>query len=184
MNIDTIISHIRANCPSFSNRVAGAAEMEAATDQAWLNMPAAYVLPIGAAASASQSLNGLYQSVDESFAVVVALDNRADRRGQTAVTTVGSVRWELLRALLNWRLEPVRAPRGIEYEGERLESQDRARIIYVYEFKQTITITDEDGYQPPSEDWTATELSVVSDGTSPADEALVLARARIETGNT
>lgn len=160
MNIDNIITHIRANCPSFANRVAGAAEMEAATDQAWLNMPAAYVLPIGASASASQSLNGLYQSVDEAFAVVVALDNRADRRGQAAVTTVDSIRYELCRALLNWRLDPVRAPKGIEYDGERLEGQDKARLIYIYEFKQTITITADDGYQEPSEDWTTTELNV------------------------
>lgn len=147
MNLDIIIAQLRQRAPIFTNgTVAGAARFEILPEAANLKMPAAYVLPLADQASDQQSANGYQQLVRERFAVVVALDNRADERGQGAASNLDAMRAALFKALLGFN--PGTAYDVIEYEGGELLHLDRARLYYQFEFLVEVAISTEDTWIP------------------------------------
>jgi hypothetical protein len=147
MQITPIIEQLRAYCPSFASRIAGAAEYKALPESANLPVPAAYVLPLEDNPGPPMSENAVRQSLVESFAVVVALSNTTDERGQAAVTSLHDVRAELWRALLGWQLGQPSIYNGIYYEGASLLGLDRARMWYRFEFAAAMYIGPTDGWQ-------------------------------------
>ena len=110
MNLDNVIERIRSTCPSFAQRVAGAAEFAALPQNAKVALPAAFVIPMDDRAGEQESQNRYRQALTDRVAVVMVLDNSADRRGQAAAAEVHSLRAEVWRALLLW-------PPGPEYDG-------------------------------------------------------------------
>ena len=151
MNLDAVIQQLRVACPAFAGRVAGAANFAAGiATQAWLETPAAYVVPLEEDAADNTDYGGLQQLVTERIAVIVHYDNAADRRGQGPSSGLDAMRTQVFRAILNWRPDPQRSPRGIAYAGGSvLESEQfRARLFYQLEFVQTVLITEADGWQP------------------------------------
>lgn len=144
MKLDPIIQALRARCPSFSQRVGGAAQFRNLPENINLQVPAAFVVPLDDNPEPNRSQNGFRQTLKESFAVIVVLSN-ADERGQSSANAVHDIRQELWQALLGWQITEDHDP--IEYEGAALLEIDRARIWYQFEFGTQFEIGDEDTYQ-------------------------------------
>lgn len=149
MNLDLVIQQLRGFATLFGNRVAGAAEFNAALEtDALMTLPAAYVLRLQSSPTENDSLDGLYQVSTRRIAVAVALDNSAERRGQAAITSLDAIEAALFGAILNWRPDPDRSARGFASDGDHLLHSDRARLWHQFEFVLEETITDADGFQP------------------------------------
>lgn len=145
MDIDNIIAALQARCPSFATRVAGAAQFKMLPETSAMAVPCAFVLPLDDSPDPPTSPNMVRQFLDEGFAVVVAIDNTVDERGQRSSHTVQSLRAELWRALLGW--QPTPKHNGISYGGGNLLQVDRARLWFQFEFSASFEIGPEDGWQ-------------------------------------
>lgn len=145
MQLSTIIGQIKAHCSSFTNRVAGAAEFKSLQEATALPVPCAFVIPLDDNPEASKAMNSVRIPMTDSFAVIVALSNTTDEKGQTATDGVHSIRAEIWAALLGFR--PSTDYNGIEYQGGSLLSMDRARLWYQFEFGAEMEIGPADGWQ-------------------------------------
>ena len=145
MDLDVVITALRARCPSYSQRVAGAARFQILPEASKLAVPHAFVIPLDDSPGESRASNAERQSMTDSFAVIVAISNLADEKGQGATATVRTQRTELWKALLGWR--PTLEYNGINYEGGHLLQIDRARLWYQFEFGAEMEIGPEDGYE-------------------------------------
>jgi len=116
----------------FSNRVAGAAQFKLLPETAALPTPCAFVIPLDDNPGDRQSENALRQDITDGFAVVVALSNQSDEKGQGSANNVRQVRRLLWSALLGW--EPGTEYEAIQYDGGQILQLDRARIWYQFEF--------------------------------------------------
>lgn len=146
MNLDVTIAQLRQRAPLFGQRAAGAAKFQVLPEAANLVTPAAYVLPLDEQPQEQASKNGYQQTVREGFAVVVALSNAADERGQKAATSLDAVRRELFRALLGF--QPATDYDAIAFEGGQLLHLDRARLYYQFEFSTDYAVSTEDTWIP------------------------------------
>ena len=145
MKLEPVVAAIRTRCPSFGSRVAGAAQFKLLPENSALAVPCAFVIPLDDSPQESRALNTLRQTLADSFAVVIAISNVADERGQAAAHSVDSMRTELWAALLGWR--PDDRYDGINYEGGSLLALDRSRIWYQFEFNALMEIQPSDGWQ-------------------------------------
>lgn len=145
MQLELVIEALRLRCPSFATRVAGAAQFKMLPESAALAVPCAFVIPLDDTPQESQSMNSVRQRLEDSFAVVIALSNTVDERGQAAAHTTDSLRAELWAALLGW--QPTTRYDGIVYQGANLLALDRARMWYQFEFSAAMEIEPADGYQ-------------------------------------
>lgn len=143
--IETIIEALKTRAPSFVGRVGGAAAYKPLEPAANLVMPAAYVIHMDDEAGPQTSSNGYNQVVDDVFAVIVVLSNTPDERGQTALSSIHSIRAELWAALLAW--QPDTEHGAIEYRGGQLLDLDRARLYYQFEFSTRTEISEADTWQ-------------------------------------
>lgn len=177
MKLNLIIQALRQRCPSFANRVAGAAEFKRLPENSTLPVPSAFVIPLDDAPEANRSDNGYRQLVRDAFGVIVVLSNTADERGQAAAVSVHDIRAELWRALLGW--QPEADYDGIEYEGGQLLGMDRSRLFYQFEFGADFEIGS--GDVGDEETWQAialanlgpfTEMKVDVDCIDPSDPNL------------
>ena len=169
MDLSALIQQLRTYAPILGGRVAGGADFAALQSDTKLILPAAYVLPGGETATENDSPNGLTQQVTETFSVIVVFDNStviADRRGQTAVTQVSAMGVALRKALLNLQASPD-SPRGISYVGSEEGDMDQARLFWRFEFGNTYTITEADGFQPPYPD--LVDITIGLDASDPTD---------------
>lgn len=157
MNIDLIIAALRQRCPSFAGRVAGAAQFQMLPAATNLQVPAAYVIPLDDNPEDNRSATGYRQRIADAFAVIVALSNTADERGQAAVGSVHAIRRELFKALLSWQVSDDYD--GIEYDGGNLLSLDRARLWYQFEFSAAFEIGSDDVTDPDT--WQAIDLAAL-----------------------
>lgn len=144
MNIDLVIAQIRARCPSFGGRVAGAVEFRIVPESTALQVPCAFVIPLDEQAEESRAQNAISQRLVETFGVVVALSNTADERGQASYRSLHALRGELWAALLGW--VPDEGYGAIDFEGGQLLALDRARLWWQFEFSTDYHIGDEDGW--------------------------------------
>jgi hypothetical protein len=140
MRLAPIIQRLRARCPEFSGRVAGAAEFEPLKESANLTTPAAYVLPDSERVTDDPGMNEYQQTLRESFVVAVAVSNR-DERGQAAADELHALRASIWRALLGW--VPGDGYGWIGYEGGEILHLDRARLYYQFEFGADFHITND-----------------------------------------
>ncbi|RTY53641.1 hypothetical protein EKL29_21220 [Pantoea sp. YU22] len=146
MKLSLIIDALRQRAPSFGGRVAGAAEFQALGENSRLQLPAAYVVPTSDLPGEQESKTDYYQMLTENFAVIVALDNRRDPRGQEAIfDAVDSIRNELWRSLLGW--EPTENHYPITYKGGEVLEMDRAVLYYQFDFSSDIEIQEADTWQ-------------------------------------
>ena len=151
MKMNLIIDQLRTLCPAFAAvapalpRVAGAAEFKVIPETQALPVPCAFVIPLEDSPEPPKAMNAVRQEMVESFAVVVALDNTPDERGQASATSLHDLRAELWRALLGWR--PEAHYDGIRYEGGSLLELDRKRMWYRFEFGAPMEIGPSDGWE-------------------------------------
>lgn len=146
MKLATIIAQLRAHCPTFENRVGGAAEFAAARTSTALAVPCAFVIPLDDNPERNTHANGLRQELIEAFGVAVAVSNELDEKGQGAVDKVDDLRTEIWAALLNW--PPGENYDGLQYQAGTLVQIDRSRLWWQFEFGARTEITEEDGYTP------------------------------------
>jgi hypothetical protein len=148
------IDHLRAYCPPFGGRVAGAADFQLGLQRYNANMilPSAFVVPLDQTTegAGNQQLTGLWQIVDKHIGVVVELAN-ADRRGQGPAMQYDEVEAALFSTLLMWSPVACRVPgrQGYAFAGGRFLDLDRARVFYQWEFSLRYTLTDDDGWHEP-----------------------------------
>jgi len=147
MNLGTIITQLRTYCPTFVNRVAGAAEFQVIPDGSALAVPCAYVLPLDDNPGQQRSANGYRQQLRDAFAVVVRVSNTGDERGQSAMTTVYTLRAEIFKALLAW--QPSATYAAIEYDGGNLLQMNRAVLDYQLEFSAAMELDETDTWLEP-----------------------------------
>lgn len=145
MQLVPIITALRARCPTLGQNVAGAAEFKSLQESVSLPLPFAFVIPLDDSPQENRSSNSIRQAMTDSFAVVVAVSNVADEKGQAGANSIHLMRAELWAALLGWR--PELRYNGIDYEGGSLLSVDRARLWYQFEFGAQMEIEPSDGYQ-------------------------------------
>lgn len=145
MQLETIITALRARCPTLAGRIAGAAQFKMLPENAAMPVPCAFVIPLDDAPQQSTAQNSVRQTMTDSFAVVVATDNTTDERGQNSAHSVDALRAELWAALLGW--QPAERYDGINYEGGQILGLDRARLWYQFEFGAAMEIEPEDGWQ-------------------------------------
>ena len=151
MNLDAVITQLKAYAPIFNDQVAGAADWELAQDQVWLKQPAAYVVAVDDEVTPNKDQTGLQQVVTQTIGIVVDLDNSADRRGQAAsADAVSEIRAAIWAAILNWRPDSENAIRGFAYARGGYIKSNRARLLWQFDFSIEVTITEHDGFQVPA----------------------------------
>jgi len=145
MDIGAIVSQIRNYTTVFAS-VIGAATPEQAENLTNTVMPAAIVIPIGYRAGDDQNMTGVYQSVIESFMVLVALDNSSDRTGlATALASYDTVFNALNSVFLGWRPDPL-SERGYYFVDANSLEQDGAKAFYSFQYAQERTLSEVDGW--------------------------------------
>lgn len=108
MRPSLVIPRLRAQCPIFANRVAGSATYRQAIMQDDFAVPHAFVLPQGELADGEVMISAVDQELSTRFAVVVAVLNTSDERGQAAAEAIYDIRVALLSALVGWTPDATR----------------------------------------------------------------------------
>lgn len=146
MKLTPVIAALRARCPYFENRVAGAAQFKNLPEVGKLKLPAAYVVPGDDSPGENKSQTDYWQELKEGFSVVVILSNGRDERGQFAsYDVVDDVRQMLFKALLGWNPEACGNP--ITYDGGTLLDLNRHELIYQFDFSVISELTEDDTRQ-------------------------------------
>ena len=146
MQLEPIIAALRTRAAdAFGTYVAGAAEFKQLQENAALPVPCAFVIPLDDNPQESTSQNSQRQMLHDSFAVVVAVSNVADEKGQSGAYSIDAIRAALWASLLGWR--PTDDYDGIVYQGGQLLALDRARLWYQFEFSAAMEIGPSDGWQ-------------------------------------
>ena len=157
MDISLVIAQLRQFCPALQGRVGGAGDFETGVETVIqitdpktgkFAYPTAVVIPLEDEPGSNDLLDGNIQTVIETIGVIVEFDASADRRGQTAVSQVEAMKYQIFGALLNWNIDPERGARGLYYAGGELLTFDRARLFWMYRMSFDATISDADGFVP------------------------------------
>jgi hypothetical protein len=128
-----IIPRLRASCPIFSGRVAGAADFAAASLADDVPVPYAFVLPGGDVPGEQELIGQALQQLQDRFTVAVCVSNTSDERGQAGAEQLHDIRAELLTALLGW--SPAAEFGPTSYLGSDGDPTiDRARIWHAFDF--------------------------------------------------
>ena len=171
MDLSAVITQLRTYCPTLAF-VGGAADfslgLETVVNPAAL--PAAFVIPLAEDADDNELQNALRQEVRERCGVIVWFDNTADRRGQELSNQVDAMKYAIFQALLNWRIDPIRAQKGLQYAGSRFIDMDRARLFYQFDFELITTIMDTDGYQITGVPLTDIQINIELDYNPPVPD--------------
>lgn len=143
MKLSPIIAALRARCPIFENRVAGAAQFKDLPDVGKMKLPAAYVVPGDDSPGEQKSQTDYWQAIREGFSVIVFVSNGRDERGQfAAYDVVHDVRQMLFKALLGWNPEERGNP--ITYDGGTLLDVNRHELSYQFDFTVETELSEED----------------------------------------
>lgn len=141
MKLATVISALRANCPSFENRVGGAAEY-AAIDVTNLPMPCAFVLPVTEIGEDMDVMQTDYrQRVKQTFGVVVLVSTVDQERGQDAFDAIEDLKKEIFKAILGTSTSETDE---IVYEGYSQPDLTRARLALQINFSVSYDVVDSD----------------------------------------
>ena len=133
MKLAPIIAALRARCPIFENRVAGAAQFKDLPEVGKMKLPAAYVVPGDDSPGEQKSQTDYWQDLTEGFSVIVFVSNGRDERGQFAsYDVVHDVRQMLFKALLGGNPEERGEP--ITYAGGTLLDVNRHELSYQFDF--------------------------------------------------
>lgn len=122
-----LIDRLRAEAPSFGQRVAGAADETGILTQQVAVLPAAFVYPIAETVEPPLGDYHLCQRVIQRWGVIAVLDATADTLGHAAaVDAFGTLRDEIWVACLGWQPDPFSDP--IYYGGAKVLKRDAARL--------------------------------------------------------
>ena len=137
MRPSLVIPRLRAQCPIFANRVAGSATYRQVSLQDDFPVPHAFVLPMSEMADGDITLSSVDQELTTRFAVVVAVSNTNDERGQAASEAIYDVRAQLIAALVGWTPDATRYG-AVLYRGMPDDPDlNRARAWVQFDFEAT-----------------------------------------------
>lgn len=102
MQLATILSHLKANCPAL-RQVGGAADFSALPEAGPQAVPAAFVVPLDEHAGPNKLDTGISQRVDVRLGVILAVRNLRDGVGAAANDDLETLRRAIKDALLGWR---------------------------------------------------------------------------------
>ena len=146
MKLTPLIATLRANCPTFENRIGGAAQFKAIPDVGKMLLPAAYVVPYEDVPGEQKSQTDYWQVLKEGFSVIVVLSNERDELGQwAAFDAVHDIRAEIWKALLGW--QPDNSSYEITYAGGMLLELNRHELYYQFDFTSLYDIEGDDTRQ-------------------------------------
>ena len=134
MKTKPIVDRLKASCAVFGGRVAGAAALAHAVEQAadW-TVPAAFVVPISETAEPNELLGDVSeQALAVRFAVAVLVSNASDEPGFTAVEAVADAFTQIKQALIGWL--PGDSIQPIDFVSGELGDFDRARLWWEWQF--------------------------------------------------
>lgn len=154
MLINPIVAHLRATCPTFSDRVAGGIDWDAVAQSSQLKHPSGYVITTADQAGQNDIDSGVRQLITDEIDVVVVLD-LSDERGQEANDLLHQIRSELWRALIGWKPGPDYDL--MEYDGGQLVHINRSRVIYRFGFSAAFQL-GRNTVSDPAETWHELEL--------------------------
>lgn len=138
MKVQPIIDRLKAVSTTLGGRIAGAAEFSAEVEAARLALPCAFVLRASGEGSEPDTIGAVVQMLTEDFAIVVAVDNSADSRGQAGAEALDDVMVDLLARLLGW--SPDATHNAFSYVRDDHVSLDRARLWHQFIFRTSSAI--------------------------------------------
>lgn len=128
-----VIQHLRASCPVFSGRVAGALAMRDLLLVDDFPVPYAFVVPLHDQGESQIEMSPLSIGLPARFGVVVAVSNTTDEPGFSAAEKFIEIRQALLVALLGFVPGEEYAP--VLYEGmPEAPDMNRARAWCQFDF--------------------------------------------------
>lgn len=107
MRPSQIIPRLRAQCPIFENRVAGAIDYTRAVQSDDFPVPHAFVLLQGITPTGEELISNLDQEMNSQLSVVLAVSSSLDGRGQDASEQLISCFMQVRNALLGWSPNPA-----------------------------------------------------------------------------
>lgn len=133
MKVQPIIARLKAVSTTLGGRIAGAAEFAAEVEATRLTLPCAFVMRGSGVGNPVATVGPIVQEVVEEFAVVVAVSNSADTRGQAAAESLDDVMADLRAALLGWI--PDDDHNAFEFVRDDHVGLDRARLWHQFVFR-------------------------------------------------
>ncbi|MBK1656845.1 phage tail terminator protein [Paracraurococcus ruber] len=110
MRPSAVIPRLKAQCPIFSGRVAGAIDYKRAIQADEFPVPHAFVLLAGITPDGDDQLSSLDQGMQVQLSVVIAVSTAADDRGQDASERFMDCFVQVRDALLGWTPDPAFGP--------------------------------------------------------------------------
>lgn len=135
MRIGEIVLKLRLADTRFNNLIGGAAELNLAIDNT-LKQDMAFVIPLAENCPSNEYDSGINQKITERFGVIVALGNdnsQADKTGITSYDLLHTVRGEIFKALLGWKIDGAESL--VYYRGGRVLDITGAYLWYQFEFE-------------------------------------------------
>ena len=141
MKLGPIIAELRSWARSCEQRVYGAAEFTIIDSTTALQMPCAFVLPLGESVITNDVNNSIYQqAIEQSFGVAVYVSTANDEQGVIAFDRIEELKAEVLSAIAGWA--PEEMSEWVTYEGASVLDLNRARLCVQFEFTVAYPIED------------------------------------------
>lgn len=138
MKVQPIIDRLKSVSTTLSGRIAGAAEFSAEVEAARLALPCAFVLRASGEATDADTVGAVVQMLTEDFAVVIAVDNTGDTRGQAGAEAIDDVLYDVIGSLLGW--SPDTTHNALTMVRDDHVAIDRARLWHQVIFRTSSAI--------------------------------------------
>jgi hypothetical protein len=147
IQVTQVIEYLRTNLTTM--RVDGAAALANAKDDSRLYVEGETIIPtlfvmLGTFVATTLSLEAFLQDYEEKLTIIICLDNKQDRTGKHAQQLVYSMRFALLKILLNYDGFDTDS-HSLQYVGDQMIDMDRSRYWHKFEFKLLGRLGQEDG---------------------------------------
>jgi hypothetical protein len=115
-NLESVVTQLKTS--SLIKSVGGAADL-ASAEVDFKKAPAAYVIPLADDAGENMLLNtNIEQEIKVSFAIVLAVTNKRDPRGEAALVDLKAAREEIFAKIYGW--VPANEYTPVTYQGGKL----------------------------------------------------------------
>lgn len=122
MNPQLLVDRLKSQCPLLKD-VGGAADFAAAQEGLRNKVPAAFVVPLAEMATRNSAATMVVrQQVTQQVAVILAVSNLKDARGENALNDLHQVREQVFEKILGWA--PPGTDSVMEFSGGRLLEMD------------------------------------------------------------
>lgn len=132
MDITPIVTRLKAQLAGFV-QIGGAADLDAAIDNL-PGVPAAFAMPLAELAEEPAYAGIHAQRIQQSFGVVLVVQNLRDVKGAAAQTDLQAKRLQVRNALAGWVPDAANGER-VAFSGGRLLRFEQGRLWWTDEFR-------------------------------------------------